>query len=167
MTKMKLVLTTAALIAVLPVAAMAAGENNVGSCGWGSKVFAGQRGIFPQVGATLTNGTSGNQTFAITSGTSGCTQDGAVSSNWKTAMYIDGNKSKLAQDMSKGSGESLESLAQLLGVKDADKVAFYRATKENFAKIFATEQATADDIASGLKQVLAADSTLAQYTAAI
>ena len=167
MTKMKLVLTTAALIAVIPMAAMAAGENNVGSCGWGSKVFAGQRGVVPQIGATSTNGTFGNQTFAISSGTSGCTQDGAVSSNWKTAMYIDGNKSKLAQDMSKGSGESLESLAQLLGVKDADKVAFYRATKENFAKIFVSEQASADQIAAGLKQVMAADSTLAQYTAAI
>jgi hypothetical protein len=167
MTKMKIVLTTAAMIAVIPMAAMAAGENNVGSCGWGSKVFAGQRGVVPQIGATSTNGTSGNQTFAITSGTSGCTQDGAVSSNWKTAMYIDGNKSKLAQDMSKGSGESLESLAQLIGVKEADKVAFYRATKENFAQIFVSEQASADQIAAALKQVMAADSTLAQYTAAI
>jgi len=167
MTKIKLVLTTAAMIAVIPMAALAAGENNVGSCGWGSKVFAGQKGVAPQVLAATTNGTSGNQTFAVSSGTSGCTQDGAVSTGWKTAMYIDGNKSKLAQDMSKGSGESLESLAQLLGVKDADKVAFYRATKENFAKIFSSEQASADDIASGLKQVMAADSTLAQYTAAI
>jgi hypothetical protein len=167
MTKMKLVLTTAAMIAVLPMAAMAAGENNVGSCGWGSKVWAGQKGVLPQIGATSTNGTSGNQTFAITSGTSGCTQDGVVSSNWKTAMYIDGNKSKLAQDMSKGSGESLASLAQLLGVKDADKVAFYRVTKENFAQIFVSEQASADQIAAGLKQVMAADSTLVQYTAAI
>ena len=165
MTKMKLVLTTAAMIAVLPMAAMA--QNNVGSCGWGSKVFAGQKGLVPQLGATSTNGTSGNQTFAITSGTSGCTQDGAVTSNWKTAMYIDGNKSKLAMDMSKGSGESLESLAQLIGVKDADKVAFYRATKENFAQIFSSEQASADQIAAALKQVLAADSTLAQYTAAV
>jgi len=166
MTKMKLVLATAAMIAVIPMAAMAAGENNVGSCGWGSKVFAGQKGIAPQVLASTTNGTY-TQTFGITSGTSGCTQDGAVSSNWKTAMYIDGNKSKLAMDMSKGSGESLESLAQLLGVKDADKVAFYRATKENFAQIFVSEQASADQIASALKQVMAADSTLAQYTAAI
>ena len=167
MTKMKLVLTAAAMIAVLPMAAMAAGENNVGSCGWGSKVFAGKSGLGPQVMAATTNGTSGNQTFGISSGTSGCTQDGAVSSTWKTAMYIDGNKSKLAMDMSKGSGESLESLAQLIGVKDADKVAFYRVTKENFAKIFVGEQSSSEQIALGLKQVLAADSTLAQYTASI
>lgn len=165
MMKMKLVLAT--LIAVVPMTAMAAGENNIGSCGWGSKVFQGQRGLAPQVLGATTNGTSGNQTFAISSGTSGCTQDGAVSSTWKTAMFIDGNKDKLAQDMSKGSGESLQSLAQLIGVKDADKAAFYRATKENFAQIFVSEQASADQVAAGLKQVLAADSTLAQYSAAI
>jgi hypothetical protein len=167
MTKMKLVLSAAAMIAVLPMTSMAAGENNIGSCGWGSKVFAGQRGIVPQVLAATTNGTSGNQTFGVSTGTSGCTQDGAVSSSWKTAMYIDGNKDKLALDMSKGSGESLASLAQLLGVKDADKAAFNRVTKENFAKIFVGEQASVEQIALGLKQVLAADSTLAQYADAV
>lgn len=163
MKKMSLLL--AALL--LPLSAMAAGENNIGSCGWGSKVFQGQRGLAPQVLGATTNGTSGNQTFAISSGTSGCTQDGAVSSTWKTAMFIDGNKEKLAQDMSKGNGEALQSLAQLIGVKDADKAAFYRATKENFAQIFGSDSATAEQIAAGLKQVLAADSSLAQYSAAI
>lgn len=163
MKKMSLLVATL----LLPMAAMAAGENNIGSCGWGSKVFQGQRGLAPQVLGATTNGTSGNQTFAISSGTSGCTQDGAVSSTWKTAMFIDGNKEKLAQDMSKGNGESLQSLAQLIGVKDADKAAFYRATKENFAQIFSTDKASAEEIAAGLKQVLAADSSLAQYSAAV
>ena len=165
---MKLVLTTAVMIAVLPMAAMAAGENNVGSCGLGPKLFAGQRGVVPQLGATFVNGSlSAHNTFGISSGTSGCTQDGLVSSNFKTAAYIDGNKSKLAQDMSKGSGESLESLAMLIGIKDSDKVAFYRATKDNFAKIFVGEQASAEQIALGLKQVLAANDALAQYSVAI
>lgn len=164
MTKMKLVLTTAAMIAVMPMAAMAADAS--GSCGVGSKVFAGQKGIAPQVLAMTTNGTF-FQTVAVTAGTSGCTQDGVVASNWKTAMYIDGNKDKLAMDMSKGSGESLDSLAHLLGVKDADKAAFSRVTKENFARIFMGEQTTAEQIALGLKQVLSADSTLAQYAEAV
>ena len=73
------------MAALFPVAAMAAGENNIGSCGWGAKLFDGQQGVAPQVLGATTNGTFGNQTFAITSGTSGCTQDGAVKSNWKTA----------------------------------------------------------------------------------
>lgn len=163
--KMKLVLAT--LIAMLPLGAMAAGENNIGSCGWGSKVFDGQKGLAPQVLGATTNGTSGNQTFAITSGTSGCSQDGVVKSTWKTAMFIDGNKERLAQDMSKGGGETLDALAKLIGVKDADRLAFYRSAKENFSTIFVSENVTAEQVAAGLRQVLAADSNLAQYSAAI
>lgn len=147
--------------------AMAAGENNVGSCGWGSKVFEGQSGIFPQVFAATTNGSTGNQTFGVTSGTSGCTQDGVVKSTWKTAMFIDGNREKLAHDMSSGSGESLESLAKLIGVQDQHKAAFFQATKENFAKIFSSDNATPDQVLVSLKQVLASDRALAQYSLSI
>ena len=163
--KMKLVLAT--LVAMAPLGAMAAGENNIGSCGWGSKVFAGQKGVAPQVLGATTNGTSGNQTFAITFGTSGCSQDGVVKSTWKTAMFIDGNKERLAQDMSKGGGETLDALAKLIGVTDADRLAFYRSAKENFSTIFVSENVTAEQVAAGLRQVLAADSNLAQYSAAI
>ncbi|MEY4730825.1 MAG: hypothetical protein RL020_1983 [Pseudomonadota bacterium] len=164
---MKSKIIVAALLTLASSAVMAAGENNVGSCGWGSKVFDGQSGVFPQVLAATTNGSTGNQTFGITFGTSGCTQDGMIKSNYKTAMFIDGNKDKLAQDMSKGNGETLVSLAKLIGVSDSDKAAFFRATKENFAQIYATETASADQVAANLKQVLAANSSLAQYAAAI
>jgi len=43
----------AALVS-LPVTAFAA-ANNVGSCGLGSKVFEGQKGVVPQVLAVTTN----------------------------------------------------------------------------------------------------------------
>ena len=154
-----------AVAVALPASAMAAGENNIGSCGWGSKLFDGQSGVAPQVLAVTTNGTFGNQTFAITSGTSGCTQDGAVKSNWKTALFIDGNKEMLARDMSVGSGETLDSLAHLMGVESQDRAAFNRIAKENLSKIFAAD-ATADIVAN-FRQVLAADAQLARYTAAL
>lgn len=155
-----------ALAGLFSAGAMAAGENNTGSCGWGAKVFDGQRGVGPQVLAATTNGTSGNQTFAISSGTSGCTQDGVVKSNWKTAMFIDGNKEKLARDMSTGSGETLESLAKLMGVTEEHKGAFFKATKDNFASIY-SDKATTEQVVASLKQVLAADSQLASYSESI
>ena len=156
------------LIAVaiaLPASAMAAGENNIGNCGWGSKLFDGQSGIAPQVLAVTTNGTFGNQTFAITSGTSGCTQDGTVKSNWKTALFIDGNKEMLARDMSVGSGETLDSLAHLMGVEAQDRAAFNQVAKENLSKIFAADSTA--DIMANFRQVLAANEQLARYTAAL
>jgi hypothetical protein len=159
-------LAVVALMVSLPVGAMAANEN-VGGCGWGSKLMDGNRGIAPQVLAVTTNGTSGNQTFGISSGTSGCSQDGVVKSNWKTAMFIDGNKTKLARDMSTGSGEALESLAKLIGIQDQHKAAFFQATKDNFSRIFASDNVTTDQVVASLKQVLASDSELAPYSKSI
>jgi hypothetical protein len=162
---MKKILAVVAVAAVFPVSAMAAGENNIGSCGWGSKLFDGQAGVAPQVLAVTTNGTFGNQTFGITFGTSGCTQDGAVKSSWKTALFIDGNKEMLARDMSVGSGETLDSLAHLMGVEAQDRNAFNRVAKENLSKIFAAD--STNDIMANFRQVLAADTQLARYTAAL
>ena len=152
-------------VAALPLSSFAA--DNTGSCGLGSKVFAGQSGIAPQVLAITTNGTSGNQTFGITSGTLGCSQNGTVQSNWKTAMFIDGNKERLARDMSRGSGESLDSLAQLMGVKQEHKEIFFQVAKANFERIYSADMISAQEIASGLRAVLAADQTLAGYSAAV
>lgn len=154
-------IVVAALVTFAAASSMAA-QNNVGSCGWGSKLFEGQSGIAPQVLAATTNGTSGNQTFAITSGTSGCTQDGVVSTHWKTAMYIDGNRVALARDAAAGQGESLDVLAAVMGVKAADRELFAATIKANFSTVFANEQ-----VASNLKAVLAANEQLAGYAAAI
>ena len=162
---MKKILAVVAVAAVFPMSAMAAGENNIGSCGWGSKLFDGQQGIAPQVLAVTTNGTFGNQTFGITFGTSGCTQDGAVRSNWKTALFIDGNKEMLARDMSVGSGETLDSLAHLMGVESQDRAAFNQIAKENLWKIFAADSTA--DIMANFRQVLSANEQLARYTAAL
>src|SRR6267378_8069558 len=136
-------------------------QNNIGSCGWGAKLFEGQSGVAPQVLAVTTNGTSGNQTFGITTGTSGCTQDGVVKSAWKTAMFIDGNKERLARDMSIGNGETLDSLAHLIGVREEDRVAFNRTVQANVSRIFASG-GTTDQVVVALKEVLGSDRTLAQ-----
>ena len=162
-------LMVVALVMAFPVGAMAAGAaapDASGGCGVGSKLFENQRGVAPQVLAMTTNGIA-QQTFAVSSGTSGCSQDGVVKSNWKTSMFIDGNKTKLARDMSTGSGEALESLAKLIGIQDQHKAAFFQATKDNFSRIFASDNVTTDQVVASLKQVLASDSELAPYSKSI
>jgi DUF3015 family protein len=155
----------AVVLSAVPALALAQ-QNNIGTCGWGAKLFDGQSGIAPQVLAVTTNGTSGNQTFGITTGTSGCTQDGVVRSTWKTAMFIDGNKDRLARDMSVGNGETLDSLAHLIGVRDEDRAAFGRVMQANVSVIFPSGSTT-DDSVVALKQVLRSDSELSQYAASI
>ena len=152
-------LFAAALMIAAGSSAMA--QNNVG-CGWGSAVFNGQRGVDPQVLAATTNGTSGNQTFGITFGTSGCTQDGVVSSSWKISMFIDGTRVALARDAAAGQGENLDALAVVMGVKADDRAAFAAAIKSNFSTVFANE-----NVAANLKDVLASNDRLSSYAAQI
>jgi hypothetical protein len=154
----------AVVISAVPAFAFAQ-ANQIGTCGWGNKLFDGQSGMGPQILALTTNGTSPN-TFSITTGTSGCTQDGVVKSAWKTAMFIDGNKDRLARDMSIGNGETLDSLAHLIGVREEDRAAFGLAVQANVSVIFPSGSTTSDSIVA-LKQVLNSDRELAQYAAAI
>ena len=61
---------------------MAAGDTG---CGVGTMIFKGKSGLAPHVLAVTTNGTFGNQTFGMTSGTLGCNVDQKIVS---TAMYL-------------------------------------------------------------------------------
>ncbi len=162
---MKRILLATLLVSFLP--AIAGAQNNIGSCGWGSKLFDGQKGIAPQVLGATTNGTSGNQTFAVTSGTSGCTQDGVVTTSWKTAAFLDANMNKVAADISRGQGQSLDSLAQLMQVDQADQQAFRTALQQNFSSIFPNSQVNSEQVRENLAKVLASDATLAQYAARV
>ena len=88
-----------------------------------------------------------------------------MKSNWRTALFIDGNRDALARDMSVGSGEALDSLAHLMGVEAQDRVAFNRTAKDNMARIFAKD--ATPEIMAALRQVLADHAQLARYTTAL
>jgi hypothetical protein len=155
-------------LAVLVLApAVSHAADNVGTCGWGSKLMEGNKGIAPQVLAVTTNGTSGNQTFGISSGTSGCTQDGVVRSNWKTAMFVDANKSKLALDSSRGEGESLEALASLIGIEKADRGAFFSLAKTSLTGIFSDSTASTEQVMNGLRLAFSSSPLLSKYSSQI
>jgi hypothetical protein len=158
---MKKIIMVLTLAAILPSVAMA--RDNVG-CGAGSMIFEGQSGVAPQVMAVTTNGTSGNQTFGISSGTLGCSADGKVQS---ASLFIDINKEKLARDMSVGSGETLTSLSHIMGVSSEDQAAFNRLAKQNVARIFTTDHVVTEQIVAGLRDALASDSQLSRYQTAL
>jgi len=157
----------AALIFLAPATSFA---DNVGGCGVGAKLFSGQSGMAPNIFAVITDGfldmAISLRPFSITSGTSGCTPDGAIRSNLKPAMFIDLNKDRLARDMSIGSGETLDSLAHLIGVRETDRATFGRVMQANVFVIFGSGSSTDDNVIA-LKQVLRSDRELAQYAASI
>jgi len=157
----KTVIALAGLLA-FPLVASA---DNVGGCGLGSKLFNGQKGLFPQVLAITTNGLGGNQTFGISSGTSGCTRDGVVTSKWASNAFIDSNMNRLALDMSRGEGESLQSLGSLMEVNPVDQVVFNETLKSNFNQIFPSASTTSADAIVAMRQVLESDAQLSKYAA--
>ena len=70
---------------------------------------------------------------------------------------------RLARDMSVGQGESLNVLADLMGVKEQDKALFFKTTQQHFSVIFSDQNQKASDVLAALQQVMKQDSTLAAY----
>ena len=132
-------------------------------CGLGSMLWDGQQGVFPQVLAVTTNGTLGNQTFGITSGTLGCDADGVIQSTAQLNMYTGSNIDALARDMSTGSGESLHGLADILEVSAEHRDLFFAALQDNYAAIFSSSSVTAEDVVEGVIDTLRKNAELTVY----
>ncbi|TGN40534.1 DUF3015 domain-containing protein [Marinobacter confluentis] len=132
-------------------------------CGVGAMIWKGQSGIAPHVLAATTNGTFGNQTFGMTTGTLGCQTNASVQS---MAMYMDSNIDKVARDMSRGTGENLDTLAVLLGVDEADRDSFRKVLQDNFATIFPSSDTTSGEAVDAIVALLEGDQTLSKYVAA-
>lgn len=84
-------------------------------CGLGSVVFGQKPGIIQVIAAT-TNAV-GYQTLAISSGTSNC---GEAQTQARADQFIDVNKVALENDLARGAGESMTSLAQVMGCKNSN-----------------------------------------------
>src|SRR5690349_16976284 len=93
-------------IAASLYAGAASAKDSTG-CGVGSMIFDGHSGAISQILAVTTNGSTGNQTFGITSGTLGCDTNGTINSSAKIGMFTGSNMERLAQNMSAGHGEAL------------------------------------------------------------
>jgi Protein of unknown function (DUF3015) len=163
---MRLVTASALLTLALAVPAASAQEGetaNSAGCGAGTMLFEGQKGIAPQVLAATTNGSTGNQTFGISSGTLGCTQDGVVRPPAQVKILLMSSLDNLATDVARGEGETLTSLASLMAIDEADRAHFYIALQDNFVRIFPSESVTADEVITSINAVMAEDAVLARY----
>jgi hypothetical protein len=152
------------IIAAVLVASSSAvfADSDIG-CGLGTQVWQGQRGLLPKVLGATTNGIFGNQTFGITFGTIGCRQNGVVTASARLGEFMGDNQESLARDMSVGQGESLNVLANLIGIKSEDKAAFFKVTKDNFSTIYAANNKTTGDVLASLQTVMAQNSALSIY----
>lgn len=132
-------------------------------CGLGTAVvFQNADEWHEHVLAATTNGTSGNQTFGMTSGTLGCDVPDAPLAGG-VALFINDNLEPLAVDSAKGDGETLNALADLIGVQSQDKANFKQEMQSNFDVIFASANVTSQTAYEDIVGVMAKSPELSKY----
>lgn len=149
-------------LAVLAVPGLASAADSTG-CGLGTKLFDGESGVGPQVLAVTTNGTFGNQTFGISSGTLGCDTNGTIDYMADVSEFTNDNMDRLAADMAAGEGETLATVGNIIGIAPEDRQHFNRVMQQNFARIYPTTTTTADEVVASMQAVMAEDSRLSAY----
>lgn len=117
-------------------------------CGLGS-VLMGKSGN--QIMASTTNGSSYTNLFGISSGTSNCTDDGVVKSSKRVPLFIESNSLALQKESSRGSGESISSLAQLVNCESAT---LGSAMKQNYRFLFVDSQMEPAKIEKNLQEMI-------------
>lgn len=158
---MKKILAGLALLSVSSVSF--AGAAGGSSCGWGNMLFEGQSGTATHVLALTTNGTSGNNTFGVTTGTNGCSSSGSLSYGGKNV--VSSIMGEFSEDVARGEGDALDTVAVVYGVDVADRDQFAKVMHENFSVIFPNENVTADQMMVSIESLMKADSTLSKYVA--
>jgi len=150
------------MVLLLAPAGAAFADPDIG-CGPGTQIWEGNTGTLPKVLGATTNGTFGLQTFGITFGTLGCNQGGTVTADARLQHFTAGNLDRLAEEMSRGEGETLETFALLIGIEDSHRLAFYQFTQAHFAEIFASDQLTDGEALASLTALMARDDTFGVY----
>jgi hypothetical protein len=157
----KLLVLGIAAMTMAPSLGLAAKNHPMAGCGLGYVLLSSKENTkgMQILGAT-TNGTSGNQTFGITSGTSGCTEDGAVKFAKSAEVYAEVNLDSLRQEMAQGEGEFVRTFASLLGASGANVDALVKVFQSNYTTLFATSETDSIQLLASLQPVLNAHKEL-------
>ncbi|WNM61010.1 DUF3015 domain-containing protein [Candidatus Nitrospira neomarina] len=155
---------------VMGMSGMALGSppNNGPGCGLGKLAWeetsVSKSNIAPQVMMATTNGTFGSQTFGISSGTSGCTNDGQVWASEKVNVFAAINFDNLAQEMAQGEGEHLTSLATLMGIPVAQQPAFFAMTQKKYTTLVQEGETSPKAVVKAIHDAMVDHPVLAQVT---
>ncbi len=139
----KLTALLSAIIITMPIIA----SHGPAGCGLGSILFKEKEGLGFNILASFFNMSSGNQSFAISTGTLGC--EDAKDATVTGPVFIKINREKLANDIARGQGDTLEAYLKLINKEGADKLVL----KSHFSTLFAADS-DEDSIHSQIIQLL-------------
>ncbi|MGA1870479.1 MAG: DUF3015 family protein [bacterium] len=129
-------------------------DSNCG-CGLGSMFFESQSdGLMTQICAATTNGSFGNQTFGITSGTLGCEKFSSFAMRERLNKFAADNMDNIASDIAAGEGEFLEAIADLAEVPQENRANLYVMLQNNFDAIFSSTEVTNEEVVQKITDII-------------
>ena len=167
MNKGLLIALTGVLIGVQVSVAHAVNPDNGPGCGLGKLAWADYKtpkNIAPQVMMATTNGTFGSQTFGISFGTSGCTNDGKVMAGQQTNVFVASTFDTLSEDMARGGGEHLAALATLMGFPVEQQPAFFAMTQQQYQMLVQAGDTSSVAVVKALQDAVSGHSMVAQIS---
>jgi hypothetical protein len=148
-TLMRMFVGRLALVATVLFVGQSAFANDTG-CGLGSMVIKENTKLM-QILAATTNGIGGNQTFAISTGTSNCKAQNFVMTEKAVQYFAEVNKDDLSREMAKGEGEKLSTLAALYGCETAaTRAQFAKAAQAAYSRILPTAETAVTEMVKNL-----------------
>ena len=147
---------------IAALAPLALADNGPG-CGPGAELWKGKTGLFAHSSAGTTNGTFFSPFAGLISGTSGCDNPGVVSNDYQQQVFVALNMDDLAQDVAKGNGHHISSMATLMGIEPVDHEAFFKLSQENYGTIFKSDSTDVRQVLNALSDLLMQDSQLSRY----
>ncbi len=166
--KLTMMCFTAVLTVGMTGLAFANPPNNGPGCGLGHLAWSGgsanKNAIGVQVLMATTNGTFGSQTFGISSGTSGCTNDGTIVMKEKVNVFAAVNFENLSQEMAQGQGEHLASMATLMGVPAEHHAEFFAMTQEKYTTLLNEGETTPKAVVKALHDSMVTHPVLAKVS---
>ncbi len=152
---MKKAIVISMIVGFLPGWAAAKGNFPMAGCGLGYIAFGHQENskLYQILGATV-NDIVSPKTSAITSGTSGCTEDGAVKLFAQAEVYTVANFDSLRQEMATGNGDYVNTFASLIGATDSAKPALLKMFQADYAYFFPSANTTPTEMLERVSQRL-------------
>ena len=159
---LKKTILTLGICLTLPLS-VAHAKNDGAGCGLGKLVLEGKSGVGVGIGASILNTIYGNQTLAMTSGTSGCDTTSTVQNDQQEReIFVASNIDNLSVDAAQGQGDYLASLAHIMEIKEQDRASFYSLTQARYEDLFIKSDSSVEVLAA-LDLAMTQDNQLSKY----
>ncbi len=122
-------------------------------CGLGRVLIGEKEGLIWNLLGTCLNGTSGNQTFGMTSGTLECDTGGKIVMNEKIDVFVADNMDNLAIDIAAGQGETLDALAEIAMISEDNKAMFFSTLQNSFDTIYPGDDVSYNHVAGSISSI--------------